>query len=250
MRDVALMPQGIVFKCSLCIGPYDPGKAADLLGGYRVSFVRHCGRTLLAGGERLFCFADFGALKVPDFESHLFHRGSDDSENGEILCVAVPLYDLSGDRLGFEGEFPADPFFNLGVEVRKGTHGARDLAVSDLVARAPHSFLIALVLSVVEGEDESKSSGLGMNTVSAPDHGCELEFVRAPPEHLAKSLKVLDDQSGGIDQQQGISGINDIGGGQSVMDIACLRANVFCKGGGKGNDVVAGSLLYLADPGD
>ena len=53
---------------------HQAGQAADLLAGYRIALVRHRGTAALLAAERLFGFADFGALQMANFEGDLFER--------------------------------------------------------------------------------------------------------------------------------------------------------------------------------
>src|ERR1019366_5551253 len=111
MGNVAFMPKGDVFESSLGVGPHDPRKAADLLAGDGVLFVRHSRRTLLAFGEILAGFTDFGALQVANFEGDLFEARSEGGEGRDEIRMAVALDDLRGDGRGAQTEARADLHF-------------------------------------------------------------------------------------------------------------------------------------------
>ena len=64
VRDVALVPQGNVFKSRLRVAAHHARQSADLLGGHGIALVRHGRRTLLLFAEELLGLAHFGALQV------------------------------------------------------------------------------------------------------------------------------------------------------------------------------------------
>src|SRR5208283_940762 len=67
VRDVSLMPEGHVLEACDEVAAQHPRETCETLGGYRVSFVRHCRRALLAGCERFLDLADLGPLQMPEF---------------------------------------------------------------------------------------------------------------------------------------------------------------------------------------
>ena len=62
MADVALMPESDVFHGSDGKTPQYTGQATNALAKFRIAFVRHSGRPLLARSKWLKCFAYLGAL--------------------------------------------------------------------------------------------------------------------------------------------------------------------------------------------
>src|SRR6185437_1301975 len=113
MRDVALVPEGYVFKCRLRVAAEDAREAADLLAGDGVLLVRHGRGALLLIAEVLLGLADLGALEVADFDGDLVEGAADDRERGDVGRVAVALDDLGGDGVGAQAEAGADAFFML-----------------------------------------------------------------------------------------------------------------------------------------
>src|SRR5580704_12259336 len=102
MRNVALVPEGDVFKRGLGVAAEDAGEAADLLGRDWVLLVRHGGGALLLFAEVLLRLADLGALQVADFYGDLVKRAAEDGERGDVGGVAIALDDLRGDGSGLE----------------------------------------------------------------------------------------------------------------------------------------------------
>src|SRR5258708_38616507 len=89
--NVAFMPQGYVFEGSEHIRAHRARKAANLFAGNGIALVRHGRAAALLAAERLFGFADFGALEMADFERDFFESGGDEGERAEIFGVGGAL---------------------------------------------------------------------------------------------------------------------------------------------------------------
>lgn len=98
MGNVAFVPEGDVFQSSLGIAADDAGQAAHAFTSDRIAFVRHDGRAFLFGAEVFFGFADFRALEVTDFRSHLVDGAGNDSQGRYVFSMAVALQGLRRNR--------------------------------------------------------------------------------------------------------------------------------------------------------
>ena len=94
----------------------------------RIAFVRHRRGTFLTCAERLFGFADFGALQVADFECDLFERRGEQRQRRDPSCVAVARDHLRSDGGGFQAQARADFLLGFRTDVAEGSHGARNFA--------------------------------------------------------------------------------------------------------------------------
>ena len=179
VRDVALVPQRDVLERRLRVCSNNARKTTNLFRGHRIAFVGHRRRTLLAGGEGLFDFADFGALQVTHFKRDLLHRRCNNCKSREEFGVAVALNYLSRDGRRLQRELCANPLFDLGIEMREGANRPRYLAVIDHFTSTAKSFLIALVLGVIDRQHQTERRRLGVHAVSAPLHCGVLVLYRA-----------------------------------------------------------------------
>src|SRR5258705_12384274 len=86
-----------------------------------------------------------------------------------------------------------------------------------------------------------------MNAVGAADLRRQFEFQCAALEHVEEGLDLRQQNFAGIAQQQGISRIDHIGRGQSVVNKSGGFTDRFRQVGGKGDDVVVSSLFDLVN---
>src|SRR5260370_715270 len=131
-RNVALVPKADVVERGQHVGTHEARKAADLFAGNRVALVRHGGTAALLAAERLFRFANFGALEMANFERDFLERGGDERKGAEILRVAVALNDLRSDKRGAKTQALADPLFHFRAEMRSIANGAGNFSDSHL----------------------------------------------------------------------------------------------------------------------
>src|SRR5579883_3453095 len=101
------MPESDIFESRLRVCAHDAREARDLLTTYGIAFVRHGRTAALAGGERLFRFADFGALRMADFDRDFLQGSGNDGKRGNELRVMIALDDLGSDGRRFEAEAAA-----------------------------------------------------------------------------------------------------------------------------------------------
>src|SRR5260370_389639 len=125
-RYVAIMPQGYVFEGSEHIRAHQARKAANLFAGNRIALVRHGRAAALLAAERLFGFADFGALEVANFERNFFERGGDERQCAEKLRVAVALNHLGRDGSNDKPQALANALFHFRAKMRGVADGAGD----------------------------------------------------------------------------------------------------------------------------
>src|SRR6185437_5669248 len=126
--DVALVPERDVLKSRLRVTADDARQAADLLRSNRVFLVRHGGGAFLLFAEVFLRLADFGALKMANFDGDFVERAADDGERSDVSRVAVALDYLGSDGRGLEAETSADAVFMLGLEMAEGADSAGELA--------------------------------------------------------------------------------------------------------------------------
>ncbi len=246
------MPEGDVLEGGLGVGADDAGEAGDLLGGDGVALVRHGGGALLLFGEELFGLADLGALEVADFGGDLVERGAEDGERGDVGGVAVALDDLRGDGYGLEVEGVADGGFVLGLEVAEGADGSGELADAEVFGGGVEAGEVALHLGVPEEELEAEGGGFGVDAVGAADDGGVLELDGALLERFGEGDDAGADDGGGFAELEGLRGVDDVGGGEAVVEPAggFGVGDVLGDGGGEGDDVVADFGFDLVDAGD
>ena len=201
--------------------------------------MRHRGRALLFFAEKLFRFANFGALQVADLGGDLVERGGDYRQGGEIVGVAVALDHLRTDCGSLQSQASAYLFFQLGSEVGEDADCAGELSDAHVLGSGYEAGDIALGFGIPVGNFEAERDGLGVNAVSAPDHGSVFEFPGAAFENFGKALEVLCDDLRGLADQERLRCVDDVVRGQSVVEPAGMGANDFGDRGGEGDDVVA-----------
>src|SRR5205823_11377251 len=110
--------------------------------------------------------------------------------------MPVALDHLGRNRGSFQAKPGAPSFCQLGAEMRKRSHSARELTYSHVFRRTFKSRDIALHFGVPVCEFESEGDRLGMDAVRAADHGCVFEFPSAGSENLGKFLEVGGNNGG------------------------------------------------------
>ena len=145
---------------------------------------------------------------------------AEDGEGGDVGGVAVALDDLSGDGYGLEAEFGADGFFVLGLEVAEGADGAGELADAEVFGGGVEAGEVALHLGVPEQELEAEGGGFGVDAVGAADDGGVLELDGALFERFGEGEDAGADDGGGFAELEGLRGVDDVGGGEAVVQPA------------------------------
>ncbi len=228
-----------------------------MLAGDGVALVRHGARTLLLLREELLGFTDFGALEMADLGSDLVERGGEDGERGDVGGVAVALDDLGGNIDRLEAERGADGLFVLRFEVAEGADGAGELADAEVLGGGVEALEVALNFRVPEQELEAEGGGFGVDAVGAADGGGVFELEGALLQDFGEALDALAEDGVGFKELEGLRGVDDVGGGEAVVQPArgwlrnCKGSiDVLGDGGGEGDDVVADFGFDLVDAGD
>ena len=86
-----------------------------------------------------------------------------------------------------------------------------------------------------------------MDAMGAADTGCVFEFQGAALQHLLESLEVLEEDFVGLLEEVAVGGVDDIGGGEPVVNPLALGTEAFTDGAGKCNYVMAGDFFDLLD---
>ena len=127
VRDVTLVPQCDVLEPDRGGGADDAGEPADPLRDDRVALVRHRGRSLHSGGERLLDLPHLGPRQVPDLRREPVERCRAECEYREQLRVAVARDHLRGRRIRLEPEALARDALHLRFDCRVGSDRPRKL---------------------------------------------------------------------------------------------------------------------------
>src|SRR6185437_7209640 len=224
--DVALVPEGDVLESDERARTDDAREAADALGDDRVPLVGHRRRALLASAERLLHLADLGAREVPDLEGEGVERGRDDRERREELRMAVALEDLRRGWRGLEADPLAREPLELGIRRGVGADRARELADAHPLERPRDAFLAASQLECPAGELEPEGGGLGMDAVRAADLQRLAVLLGAGRDDREGAVEACEDQRARLADLQRERRVDDVGGGEAVVEPAALLAEL------------------------
>ena len=228
--------------------PHDAREPADPLGDDGIPLVRHRRRALLAVAERLLHLADLGAREVPDLEREGVERRRDDRERREELRMAVALEDLRRGRRGLEAEPLAREPLELGIGRGVGADRARELADAHPLERPRDAFLAARQLERPAGELEPEGRRLGMDAVRAADLQRLAVLLGARRDDCEGAVETREDQRARLADLQRERGVDDVGGGEAVVEPAALLAELLGDGVDEGGGVVVERRLELGDP--
>jgi len=238
--DVAFVPESDIFVGGEHVAANEAGEAANLFTGDGIAFVGHGGAAALVAAERLFGFANFGALEMADFEGDLFESGGNEGKGAEIVGVAVAGDDLRGDAGDRQTEPLADLFFDFRAEMGSVADRARDFAEGDFTGSLAEAVDVALIFREPVGNFQAEGDGLGMDAMGAANLRSALEFVGTHVEDFAEENEVAFDDAGGVAEEERLSGVDDVVGSHAVMEPARggRVADGFADGHGEGDDVV------------
>ena len=137
----------------------------------------------------------------------------------------------------------------LGLEVAEGADGSGKLAYPELFGGGVEAGEVALNLGVPEKKLEAEGGGLGVDAVGATDDGGVLELDGALFQDVGEGDDAGVDDGGGFLELQGLGGVDDVGGGEAVVEPARVfgRVDVLGDGGGEGDDVVTDFGFDLVD---
>src|SRR3989441_7298039 len=248
MRNIALVPERNVLESGLRVRAHHAGKSTDLLASNWIPLVRHCRRALLLFAEVFFGFSNFGALKMANFRGDFVERAGYHGKSSEISRMAVALNNLRRNCGSFQSQARADFFFQLRAEVGKGADRPGELSYTHVLRRVLKTRDIALRFGIPVGQLDSKSNRLGVDTVGAADHGRVFELPGAAFQDLGELLKTRGDDFRSLPDEQSLSGVDNVIGGQSVVEPARLRAHNLSDSRSEGDYIMAHFGFDLIDP--
>ncbi len=108
----------------------------------------------------------------------------------------------------------------LGLEVAEGADGSGELAYAEVFGGGVEAGEVALHLGVPEEELEAEGGGFGVDAVGAADDGCVLELEGALFEDVGEGDDAGADDGGGFFELEGLRGVDDVGGGEAVVEPA------------------------------
>jgi hypothetical protein len=120
---------------------------------------------------------------------------------------------LGGNRRRFQSQAGANFFFQLRAEVSQGSNGARKLAHAHVLSGPLKALDVALHLGVPVGHLESERNRLGVNPVSAADHGRVLELPGPALEDFRKPVEVGGDDRRRLADEQRLRRVDYVVGG-------------------------------------
>ncbi len=163
--------------------------------------------------------------------------------------MAVALDYLRCDFDGAQAQFGADCLFVFGLEVAEGADGSGELADAEVFGCGVEAGEVALHLGVPEEELEAEGGGFGVDAVSAADDGGVFELDGALFQGVRESDDTCADDGGGFLELEGLRGVDDVGGGEAVVEPAGVfgGVDVLGDGGGEGDDVVLDLGFDLID---
>src|SRR5438552_11656493 len=248
MRNIALVPERNVLESGLRVRAHHAGKSTDLLASNWIPLVRHRRRAFLFFAEIFFYFADFGTLKMANFRGDFVERAGYHGKSSEISRMAIALNNLRRNCGSFQSQARADFFFQLRAKVGKRADCPGELSYAHVLRRALKASDIALCFGIPVGQLDSKSNRLGVDTVGAADHGRVFEFPGTAFQDLGELLKTRADDFRSLTNEQSLSGINHVVGGQSVMEPARFRAHDLSDSRRKSDNIMAHFGFDLIDP--
>ena len=160
--------------------------------------MRHRGRALLAGPERLLDLAYLGALEVADLGGEALEPGARDAIADKKLGVAIARHHLSRHVLARETKALEHQPLELGPVGRVRAHRAGQRAHRHLLHRALEAAQVALGLEREARELHAERGGLGMHAVGAAHAERAAMGPRLADQGVAVVQRAADqDQPGG-----------------------------------------------------
>ena len=145
-----------------------------------------------------------------------------------------------------EAERGAHAGLDLGVDVRVGADGARQLAHGDAVAGGPQAAAVAVGLQGPQRELGPEGRRLGVHAVGAAGDGHVQQLEGARLERGHEGVEVGQQEVGRPGQRGAQRGVHHVRGGQPVVDVrAGRRADALLHDVDEGGHVVVGDLLAL-----
>ncbi len=148
---------------------------------------------------------------------------------------------------GLQPEAAQTCFFYARIEVRMGADGAAELADADALAGLSQPLVRAAEFVVHQREFQPESHRLGVDAVAAADHGRVLEGPRPVGDHAAQRRQVREQEVAGGGHLHGQRRIEDVRGGQTLMNPSSCRSDVGGDVFEESDDVVLRALFDLVD---
>jgi hypothetical protein len=105
------------------------------------------------------------------------------------------------------------------MDVGKGSDSPREFTDAYGIFCPFHSGEISFHLIIPEGHFEAEACGFGMDPMGPPNHQGLFVFEGLLLQDIQKAVDVLENDFRSLFQQQSERGIQDIGGGESVMKV-------------------------------
>ena len=161
--------------------------------------------------------------------------------------MTISLDDLGRNRCWLQSQLDTGKFFNLRIHICIGANCSRHFADTNGLLGSEQPFSVAVHLRVPECQFEPKSGRLSVYSVGAAHHHGVTMLVSPSLQNCEQGLQIIEQYVCCLPEQQGETGIQNIGGGQSKMDIAGGISHIFRHAGEKGNDVVFCLALNFFD---
>ena len=242
------MPERDVLEPDGRVAANDPGEPADPLRDDRVPLVRHRGRALLPGAERLFDLPHLRARQVPDLQCEAFERGGEQCQCRQKLRVPIALQDLRRARRGLEPEsFARDPL-HLGGRRCVRADCPRELAHSHALERLDDPRAVTVELKGPSRELEPERGRLGVHPVRPPDRRRVAMLLGARDDGRECLLEPGQHEPARVLHGQSERGVEHVGRGEPEVEPASLLAELLCDRVDERGDVVMRRAFELGDP--
>ena len=159
------------------------------------------------------------------------------------MSVAVALDDLRADGRGLELQALADAPLDFRTEVSEGADRAGDFPHFHIGGGLLEAPAVALQLAGPVGQHQAKGGGLGVDAVGAPDHDRVFELVGALLQNVSQARQPLPEQVVGLAHQQRGGGVEHVGAGEAVVEVAGFGAGLLGDRQSEGDEVVANFAL-------
>ena len=226
---------------------HDAREAADPLGDLRVALVRHRGGALHAFRERLLDLANLGSREMADLGREPLERRRGQREDGQQLGVAVARDHLRRERIRLQAEPLACDPFHLGIEAGVAPDGAGELADAVRLERAHEPLPVAVELEGPACELPAERRRLGVNPVGAADADRAAVLLGLLHDRVDRAIQPGEDQLPGVLDLEREGRVDDVGGGEAVVDPAALGPELLGDGVDERGGVVVGDPLDLRD---
>ena len=247
MRDVALVPKCDVLEADERMRAHDAREPADALGDDRVALVGHRRRSFLPLPEGLLHLGDLGACQIAHLERKLVERRRGDRERGEELGVAVALEDLRRRGRRLEAEPLARDALEVGIGRRVRADGARELADAHAVERVRDAGARPVELERPARELDAEGRRLGVHAMRPPHLERAAVLLGARCHDGECAVERGDDQRAGLADLERKRRVDDVGGGEAVVEPAPFFAELLGDGVDERRRVVVQCRLDLGD---